>query len=124
MAVSNRAKAPMALAVLMITVGVGWLLSVQGIGPGIDWIWTLGLAVLGFGVFIASGGIDKMSVVVGPFFLVASILSVLRQTDKLSVNTETPILVILVGVLLLVAQLQFIPPPKWFVPTGKDDSSR
>jgi hypothetical protein len=124
MAVSNRAKGPMALAVLMITVGVGWLLSVQGIGPGIDWIWTLGLAVLGLGVFIVSGGVDKMSVVAGPFFIVTSILSVLRQTGKLSINTETPILVILVGVLMLVAQLQFIPPPKWFVPMGKEQELR
>jgi hypothetical protein len=123
MAVSNRAKGPMALAVLMITVGVGWLLSVQGIGPGIDWIWTLGLAVLGIGVFIVSGGVDKMSIVVGPFFIVASILSVLRQTGKLSVNTETPILVILIGVLLLLAQLQFVPQPKWFVPLGKENQA-
>lgn len=33
-----QAKGPILLAVLIITVGVGWLLTVQGIGPGIKWI--------------------------------------------------------------------------------------
>jgi hypothetical protein len=115
-------KGPIALAVLIITVGVGWLLSVQGIAPNIDWIWTLGLAVIGIGAFVASGGVDKASIVVGPFFIAASILSVLRQTGKLSVNTELPVVVILSGVLLLLAQMPFIPAPKWFVPLEKESN--
>jgi hypothetical protein len=115
-------KGPIALAVVIITVGVGWLLSVQGIGQGIDWIWTLGLAVVGIGAFVASGGVDKTSVVLGPFFLAASILSVLRQTGKLSLNTELPIIVILLGLLLLLAQMPFIPPPKWHRPAKEENS--
>jgi hypothetical protein len=110
-------KGPVILALLIITVGVGWLLSAQGFGRGIDWVWTLGLAMVGVATFILSGGLDKLSVVLGPFFLVCSLLSVLRQTEKLDVNTEIPVLVILIGVLLLVAQARAIPIPRWMTDT-------
>lgn len=115
-------KGTMGLGVLIITVGVGWLLTVQGIGPGINWIWTLGLAIIGFSAFIVSGGVDKFSIVIGPFFLTSSLLSVVRQTGHLSFDTEVPILVILIGILLIVSQLPMIPPPKWFVPLDGDRS--
>jgi hypothetical protein len=52
---------------------------------------------------------------VGPFFIVASCLSLLRQTDRLHINTEVPILVITAGVLLLVARLPSIPAPDWLI---------
>ena len=67
---------------LMIAVGAGWLLSAIGVAPDIDWVWTLGLAVVGLLTF-AVGGFDKMTVVVGPFFLLASMISVLRQSGRL-----------------------------------------
>jgi hypothetical protein len=100
---------------LIIVVGVGWLLTGLGIGPGIDWIWTLGLGVIGVLAFVVSKGFDKISVVIAPFFLLASLLSVLRQTGQLSLNIEVPILVISIGVLLLVAQLPAVPKPDWVV---------
>jgi hypothetical protein len=108
-------KGPVILALLIITVGVGWLLSAQGFGRGIDWVWTLGLGMVGIATFVLSGGPDKLSVVLGPFFLVSSLLSVLRQTDRLKIDTEVPILVILIGVLLLIAQMRAIPMPRWMV---------
>lgn len=114
---------PTILAILIITVGVGWLLSAQGIGPGINWVWTLGLGIVGVLTFVISGGLDKVSVIVGPFFLAGSLLSILRQTGELSVNLEVPILVILLGTLLLLAQLPRIPPPAWLaaeVPKSRD----
>jgi hypothetical protein len=102
---------------LIITVGVGWLLSVKGIGGGIDWVYTLGLGVVGAMTFVVSGGVDKLSIVVGPFCIVCSILSILRQTGRLQLDIEVPLLVILIGVLLLFAQWRIIPPPKWLTPT-------
>jgi hypothetical protein len=96
----------------MIAVGVGWLLSAMGIGVGINWIWTLGLFVIGCLAFIVSG-FDKVSVVVGSFFLLASTLSILRQTGRIASDVEIPVLVISVGVLLLVAQSRLIPLPHW-----------
>jgi hypothetical protein len=118
----GSSKGPLMLSILIVTVGVGWLLTVQGIGPGIDWIWTLGLGVVGVLTFVVSGGVDKVSVVVGPFFLVSSLLSILRQRGKLSAETEIPILVILLGVLLFVAHASRLRPPRWSIqpPSGDD----
>ena len=111
-------KKTLLFPVLLITVGVGWLLTTLGVAPGIDWVWTLGLAVVGL-LTIAVGGIDKVTVVVGPFFLVASCLSLLRQTDRLSLDVEVPILVIMAGVLLLIARSPAIPIPLWIMQDPK-----
>jgi hypothetical protein len=111
-----KSKAPLVIPVMIIVVGVGWLLTAQGVNPGINWIWTLGLGVIGILTFVVSG-IDKLTVVVGPFFLLASALSVLRQTDNLRLDMEVPVLVISIGVLLLVAQLPVIPKPGWYEAT-------
>lgn len=102
---------------LLITVGAGWLLTTLGVAPDIDWVWTLGLAVIGVLAFLL-GGLNKVSLVVGPFFLIGSCLSVLRQTDRLHVDVEMPILVIAAGILLLVARHPAIPMPRSF---AKDD---
>jgi hypothetical protein len=115
---------PIALSIVIITVGIGWLLTVQGYMPGINWIWTLSLAVVGALTFVVSSGVDKLSVIVGPFFLMSSLLSVLRQTDRISIDAEIPILVIMIGSLLLLAQMPFIPLPKWFVPPDSRPSKR
>lgn len=106
-------KGPLVLSILIIIIGVGWLLSALEVGPGIFWIWTLGLGAAGILTFIVSGMVDKFSIVVGPFFLVCSILSILRQTGRLKIDIEIPSLVILIGVLMLVAQSRFVPVPKW-----------
>jgi hypothetical protein len=111
--VSKRAH--LVIPILIIVVGVGWLLTARGFGPGINWVWTLALGVIGILTLVLSG-IDKVSVVVGPFFLLASLLSVLRQTGNLSLDLEVPVLFISIGVLLLLAQLPAIPKPGWFVP--------
>jgi hypothetical protein len=112
---SLNSRAPLVIPILIIVVGVGWLLTAQGFGPGINWVWTLGLGVIGILTFVVSKGLDKVSVVIGPFFLLASLLSVLRQTSQLSLDSEVPVLVISIGTLLLVAQLPAIPKPGWYV---------
>jgi hypothetical protein len=111
---ATATRGPLVLAILIITVGFGWLLTAWGYAPGINWIWTLGLGVIGVLTFILSGGVDKLSVVIGPFFLVGSMLSVLRQSERLSIDMELPILVILIGVLIFIAQLRVVPLPAWF----------
>ena len=103
------------IPILIITVGAGWLLTVQGIGPQINWVWTLGLGVIGVLTF-AAFGFDKLTMVIGPFLLVGSLLSIVRQTGRISVDTEVPMLVILIGVLSLVVQFRAIPAPKWYTP--------
>src|SRR5437764_11209583 len=81
---SPHNRAPLIIPISIIVVGVGWLLTVQGFGPGINWVWTLGLAVIGILTLVLSSGFDIVSVVIGPFFLLASLLSMLRQTGQLS----------------------------------------
>ena len=105
-------KLSLFLPLLLITVGIGWLLTTLGIAPQIDWIWILCLAVAGVLAF-AFGGFNKVSVVLGPFFIAASCLSLLRQMDRISIDMEVPLLVILSGVLLLVARLPSVPLPNW-----------
>ena len=101
------------ISLLTITVGVGWLLTAKQIVPQINWVWTLGMAVCGVLMF-ALMGFDKLSFVLGVFFLVCSAMSVLRQQKWLSVETEAPVLVIVAGVLLLIARSRKVPVPDWF----------
>ncbi len=100
------------LPLLLITIGTGWLLTTMGIAPGIDWVWTLGLAAAGI-MTLVIGGFDKVTFVVGGFLIITSVLSVLRQTGRLSLDIEIPILVIVGGVLMLVARIPAIPAPDW-----------
>lgn len=105
-------KSSLWLPVLLIILGTGWLLTSLNFLPAIDWIWTLGIASIGFMTFLL-GGFDKLTAVVGPFFLIMSCLSVLRQTGRMDLNVEVPILVILGGVLMLIARHPKIPMPQW-----------
>jgi hypothetical protein len=98
---------------LLIALGIGWLLTTLGVAPQIDWLWTLGLAAVGVLIF-AVNGFDKVTLVLGPLFLTASTLSVLRQTGRIKLDVEIPVLVILTGVLLLIVRSRAIPAPKWF----------
>ena len=112
---SSNSRAPLVIPILIIVVGGGWLLTAQGFAPGVNWVWTLGLGIIGILTFVVSKGFDKVSVVLGPFLLLASLLSVARQTGQLSPDIEVPVLVISIGNLLLVAQLPAIPKPGWYV---------
>ncbi len=107
-----ESKTPIILPIALIAVGTGWLLSTLGIAPDINWIWTIALAAVGLLTFITNG-IDKFSIVVGPLFLVASCMSVLRQSGRIALDAEVPILVMLSGLLMLVARMKSIPQPKW-----------
>ena len=96
--------------ILVILLGVTWLLNVLEIIPGVDWMWTVGLAAVGI-LTLTAGGINKLTLVVGPFFMVASVCSILRQTGRLEIDREVPILTIVLGCLLLLVQLLKLPLP-------------
>jgi hypothetical protein len=112
-------KKTIIVPVLLITIGTGWLLTTLGVTPGVDWVWTLGLAVVGLLTFVLSG-FDKLSFVVGPFFIATSCMSVLRQTGRLHLDIEVPILVIVAGVLILIARTPAIPMPDWIMQHGNN----
>ena len=117
----KSSKGPIVLSLLIITVGIGWLLTTLSVAPGINWVLTLSLGMIGVLAFVVSGGIDKVSVIVGPFFLVGSVLSLLRQAKLMTIDIEIPICVILIGVLMLLAQLRSVPLPKWFIPLKESE---
>jgi hypothetical protein len=96
--------------ILVIVVGVTWLLNVLGIMPGVDWVWTVGLAAAGV-LTLVVWGLNRITVITGPFLLAASVCALLRQTGRLAVDREIPILVIALGVLMLVSQLSRLPLP-------------
>ena len=118
----NESKSMVAIAVLVIALGVAWLLNTLNVIPSIDWIWTSGLGIAGILVLMMSG-IDRVSVVVGPFLLVTSVLSVLRQTDRLRVDIEMPILAIVFGALFLFAAVLPLPKPR-FLDSSEQDKNK
>jgi hypothetical protein len=97
--------------ILVIVVGITWLLNVLEVMPGVDWMWTVGLAAAGVLTMVV-GGLNRITVITGPFLLVASVCSLLRQTGRLAVDREIPFLVIALGVLMLVSQLSRLPLPE------------
>lgn len=106
--------------ILTVVVGVTWLLNVLEIVPGVDWMWTVGLAAVGI-LTLAVGGLNTLTVVTGPFLIVASVCSLLRQTNRLLVDREIPILVIVLGLLMLVSQLSRFPIPEALRPDNDEE---
>lgn len=106
-------KAGLVVPILIIAVGAGWLLNELELMPGLDWIWTIGLACVG--LITLAGGLNRFTAVVGPFLLVASLFSVLRQTGTMRIEIEVPCLVIVLGVLLLIARVARLPVPAWMI---------
>jgi hypothetical protein len=111
----KKAKAGLIVPILIILVGVAWLLNTLQVLPGVDWMWTGGLGVCGV-LILAVGGVNKLTFTVGPFLLLGSILSVLRQTGRLSIDIEMPVLFILFGVLLFLAHVLPLPTPEFLQP--------
>jgi hypothetical protein len=67
----------------------------------LQWLWTLGLAATGV-MTLMLGGINKQTLVVGPYLLMCAGFSVLRQLGSISFSVEIPCLVIAFGVWLFV----------------------
>jgi hypothetical protein len=105
-------KSGVAAAVAIMALGVAWLLNNVGVMPAVEWVWTLGLAVAGI-MIVALLGLDKVTSVIGPFLVIGSFFSILRQAGTIPIHYEVPILVILLGVLLLVAVLSPLKSASW-----------
>jgi hypothetical protein len=113
--VSTRASMKrLAIPIMITALGVAWLLTAQEVLPAVSWPWTIGLAVAGLLSFIYLG-FNKLSFVAGLFFLIASVVSLLRQTGRLAPDLEIPLLVIIFGLLLLLAQVLRLPRPAWII---------
>ncbi|MFC1745922.1 hypothetical protein ACFL35_18160 [Candidatus Riflebacteria bacterium] len=108
----QNSKKAIILPFLTIAFGMGWLLNSMNLFPGVDWVWSGSLAALGIANLVVTG-IDKFSVVIGPFLIITSLFSILRQTGKIPVKIELPCLVIVFGILWLGSQLSNLPGPEW-----------
>lgn len=101
-------KSAISISFLVIALGVAWLLNEMGVIPGVDMIWPTCLGVSGI-LMLAFSPFDRFTFVVGTSLIVCSVLSVLRQTEALSVKLEAPVLFITVGILSLLSQVLPIP---------------
>lgn len=103
----------LAVPLLAITVGIGWLL--QRPRSGVPRRLALDALAGIVGTLDAVHRLNRLTCVVGPFLLMTSVTSILRQTRRLTLDVEVPVLVVAFGVLLLVAQLSRLPPPEWLI---------
>lgn len=107
----QNSKWELVASILVIAIGIGWLLNTLDILPTIDWLWTIAIAIIGT-LSIVFGGVNKLSMVVGPFLIFASVCSILRQTKILPLDVEIPLLILVLGCLLFVARILNLPAPK------------
>ena len=114
------ARQPLIFGISLIVLGTGWLLNNLQIDPDVNWVWTLGLGIAGI-AFVVTGGLNKVTIILGPFLVVTSVLSYLRQNGELSAAYEMPGLTALLGILLLVSHIRIIPAPPWY---GQPDATR
>jgi hypothetical protein len=94
---------------LVVLFGVIWLLNALDIIPPFNFIWTALLAGSGIGI-LASNGWNKAGFPWGVFFLLTAVFSVLRQSGRLDLKVELPVLVISIGLLHLINHTNLIPP--------------
>lgn len=109
-----------AVPILVIALGVAWLLNVQNILPGVNWIWTIGLGVSGV-VILVIDKINKFNFLVGVFLMISSLFSILRQTGKINPNVEVPSLFIIFGILMLIVQMLNLQNPSWIIDHKKTE---
>lgn len=103
-----RREVQYVVPMIIIAVGAGWFLNVQNIMPQVDWIWTLGLAISGL-LTLAVGGIDRLTIVVGPLLLLIATFSFLRQMGIITLEQEIPLLIFGLGLFLLIGRLLNLP---------------
>jgi hypothetical protein len=118
-----QSRATLVIPIVMLGAGTGWVLQILGVAPGVDWMWTLGLASVGVWALIAAG-MKRFGVVVGPFFLAASSLTALQQLGHIPIAPVVPLLCTALGGLLLVARV--FPSTNWgvLIPPQADPATK
>jgi hypothetical protein len=100
----RASKESVIIAAMIVAFGAFWLLSELKWLPPFHWVWTLGLAGAGL-LTLVIGGINKQTMVVGPYLLICAVFSVLRQTGQIALRVEIPVLVITFGLWMFVVIL-------------------
>jgi hypothetical protein len=100
------------ISLLTIGLGIGWLMNMFPSVPNAHWVWTLGMGLAGL-LVIALCGVNKLTVVTGPFLIAASVFTILRRSGTFDLHHEMPALVIALGALMLLSVLAPVPAPGW-----------
>jgi hypothetical protein len=96
------------LPVTLIVVGIGWLLWELRLFPDVDWIVSLGFIAAGIAV-LALDGINKNSVVLGPFLIAIGCVWLLHDRYGTPWRYVIPFMLVLLGALMLVARSPRVP---------------
>jgi hypothetical protein len=113
----NKARTKFVLPVYVIVLGLSLYLNSLDVVPGVNWVWPASMATVGLLTFLV-WGVNKLSVVVGPFLVIASICSFLSQVKLLQRSSEISLLVMALGVLLLIVQVLKLPSPDFLGSSG------
>lgn len=103
------------VACLIILIGGCWLLSGLGLMPDVNWVWVGGLILAGL-LTIALGGLDKLTLTIGPWLIAAGVGAFLREGGYLTSKIEFPALVLTFGLLMLINLVAPVPTPRWIKP--------
>lgn len=96
------------LPVTLIVVGLGWLLWEFRLFPDVDWIIGLGFIAGGIAV-MAIDGVNKNSVVIGPFLVAIGIAWLAHDRYGIHWRLLIPVMLVLLGALMLVARSPKVP---------------
>ena len=108
-------RATMIFPIILLVFGGCLMLQSYAILPKRGDLWSIALALIGVLTFVV-GRFNKSTIVIGPFFLIASLLSVLRQHADLAFEREVPLIFMTIGVLMLIARSDAIPDSPWMDP--------
>jgi hypothetical protein len=115
---SKRFSTPwFVLGTTVLVVGFISLMSSLNYLPDINWVWVL--LLLGMSGVSLTMGLNKVSFVLAGTFLAASVGSVLRQTGRISLNVEVPVLIMIAGALILVAMVCKLRTPGMFAMSNR-----
>jgi hypothetical protein len=96
------------LPVTLIVVGLGWLLWEFRLFPDVDWIIGIGFIVGGIAV-LALDGLNKNSVVVGPFLVAIGLAWLAHDRYGTQWRYIVPVMLVLLGALMLIARSPRVP---------------
>ncbi|MDH3584677.1 MAG: hypothetical protein OER86_10720 [Phycisphaerae bacterium] len=105
-------KGILTISILVIALGICWLLEAMKVLENVDWV-LIGMLVVGGILTMTIGGVDKVTVVVGPFLILTGIFAFLRQREIFTLELMVPTLVISLGLLMLLSTLSPLGRPKW-----------
>ena len=99
------------LPFIIVVIGLGWLLQRLELISSFELYWTIGLAAAGIYFFVV-GGFNRDTFLLGTFFLICALFSLLRSINLLRLTVELPVLVIIFGLLMAIRNSGVIPEAK------------